>query len=262
MDKNSPIGIFDSGIGGLTVLKEVSLLLPSEDIIYLGDTAHLPYGTKSENVITRLAVSNILFLLEKGVKAVIVACNSTSSVSLPKIKDFFKVPVIGVVESGVEAALKRNKKKIGVIGTPATIRSKAYQNLIRSKSPQAEVLAGSCPLFVPLVEAGWLESSLTKQTAEIYLKKFKHKTDLLILGCTHYPLLKNTIESVLKDTELIDSAQTIAEKTVFLLKNNNLLKSKGKGRISFFLTDNTPYFSRLARLIINKKVKPRIIQNV
>ncbi len=262
MNKNSPIGIFDSGVGGLTVLKEIKKALPSEDIIYLGDTAHLPYGTKSQSVIVKLAIANILFLLEKNVKIVVVACNSTSSVGLPQIKGFFNIPILGVVESGVEAALKSKSNNIGVIGTPATVKSKSYQNLIKKRKPKAKVFWTSCPLFVPLVEEGWIDSPVTQEIARIYLKKFKGKIDSLILGCTHYPLLKKTIGKVLENVELIDSAEAIASKTQNVLKKNNLLKSSSRGKISFFLTDNTPHFSRLTKLIINKSVKPRIIKNV
>ncbi len=260
--RNSAIGIFDSGIGGLTVLKEVNKILPSEDIIYLGDTAHLPYGTKSEDTIIRLAIANILFLLEKKVKMVILACNSTSSVALPKIRNFFNLPVLGVVEAGVEEALNNQYRRIGVIGTPATIRSCAYQDLIKSKDAKVKVSACSCPLFVPLVEQGWSNLPVSRQVAQIYLERFKNKIEALILGCTHYPLLKKTIQKVLSKVDLIDSARSVAKKAKEQLKQDNLFKKKGKGKITVFVTDETPNFERLTKRILNRKVKPRVIKNV
>ncbi|MBN2120984.1 MAG: glutamate racemase [Candidatus Omnitrophica bacterium] len=260
--KDLPIGIFDSGAGGLTVLKEIKKILPSEDIVYLGDTAHLPYGAKSKSTIIKLSISNILFLLEKKVKLIIVACNSTSSVALPLIKNFFGVPILGVVEAGVEAVLDRKAKRIGIIGTSATIGSMSYQNLIKKRRPKAKIIAASCPLFVPLVEEGWVDSSVTELVAKTYLKGFKGKVDLLILGCTHYPLLKKVISKVLDKTELIDSAEEVATKTRDILKKSNLLKSKKRGKISFFLTDNSPVFPKLAELVLKRKFKPTVVSNI
>jgi len=259
---NLPIGIFDSGVGGLTVLKEVKRLLPREDIVYLGDTAHLPYGTKSRRAIIRLSISNILFLLEKRVKLIIVACNSTSSVALSEIKNFFAVPILGVVEAGAEAALARVAKRIGIIGTPATVKSLSYQNLIKKSDPKVKIIAQSCPLFVPLVEEGWVDLPVTEEVANIYLRKFRGRIDLLLLACTHYPLLKGIIQKVLGKVILIDSAQAVAKKTGQILKQRNLRKSKGKGSLSFFLTDNSPNFSKLAKLILKRKFIPKIVDNI
>lgn len=260
--KDRPIGVFDSGIGGLTVLKELRSIMPKEDIIYLGDIAHLPYGTKSESVIIKLSIANIIFLLEKNVKTIVVACNSTSSVALPKIESFFNIPILGVVEAGVKFALENKDNRIGVIGTPATIQSQVYQGLIKKKNPEADILTGSCPLFVPLVEEGWLETPVTDRVVSIYLERFRDKVDSLILGCTHYPLLKKSISKTLQNVKLIDSAQAVADQSYHLLKRNGILKDKGEGRTSFFLTDNSPYFSKLTEMIIREKVTPEIVENV
>jgi len=260
--RNLPIGVFDSGVGGLTVLRELKKILPSEDIVYLGDTAHLPYGTKSQNTIIKLSIENILFLLSRRVKMVVVACNSTSSVALPKIKSFFNLPILGVVEAGVEKAVEGGCKRIGIIGTPATIRSSAYQKLIKKKIKGSVIESKPCPLFVPLVEEGWQDSEVSRKVIEIYLKGFKGRVDCLILGCTHYPLLKRPISRFLKGVKLIDSAEAVARKAKRILSRDNLLKARGRGRFSFFLTDDSPNFSTVAKMILNKNLKPRIVNNV
>lgn len=257
-----PIGIFDSGIGGLTVAKEVMKLLPNENIVYLGDTAHLPYGTKSEKTIIKLAISSILFLLEKEVKLIIIACNSTSAVALPRISGFFKLPVLGVVDSGVESALRKNAKRIGIIGTPATIRSSVYQNLLRKSIPGVKITAKSCPLFVPLAEEKWLDNPITEEIARIYLKGFQNRVDFLILGCTHYPLLKKVIAKVLPGIGLIDSAEAVANKAKKTLSEKDILNKSGKGNLSVYLTDYSPHFQGLIRMILRKDVAPKVIENV
>ncbi len=257
-----PIGIFDSGIGGLTVVKEVMKLLPNENIVYLGDTAHLPYGTKSEKTIIKLAISNLLFLLEKKVKLVIIACNSTSAVALPRISGFFKLPVLGVVKAGVDAVLREKTKRIGIVGTPATIRSSVYQNLLRQSIPGVKITAKSCPLFVPLAEEMWINFPVTEETAKIYLKGFKNRVDSLILGCTHYPLLKKVIARVLPGIGLIDSAEVIAEKTKKILSEKGILNKSGGGKLSVYLTDYSPHFRGLIRMILKKDIVPKLIENV
>lgn len=260
--KNNPIGIFDSGVGGLTVLKEVNKCLPNEDIIYLGDIAHLPYGGKSNETIIRLTVKNILFLLSKKVKFIIIACNSASSVALPYMNEYFNVPILGVVEAGVESAIDIGKKRIGIIGTRATIQSNAYQNLLKKADPSLSLLAGSCPLFVPLVEEGWAESKIAFDVAKKYLNDFNNKIDSLILGCTHYPLLKPIISKVLKNIILIDSAFSVAKKAHKMLEEKNLLNIRKKtGKTEFYLTDNSIVFYDLAEIILKFKAKPIIINH-
>lgn len=261
--ENLPIGIFDSGVGGLTVLKEVCRALPYEDIIYLGDSAHLPYGTKSKETIIKLSIANILFLLKKKVKIIIVACNSTSAVALPRIRKAFTVPIVGVVEAGVAATLQKAHKRVGIIGTPATINSLAYQKLLKKKSPSLRIIAKSCPLFVPLVEEGWTDSSVAEDVARVYLGSFRGKIDSLILACTHYPLLKRVIAKVLgKKVTLIDSAEEVAKKAAFVIKQNNLGRKRAKGKMSFFLSDNSPNFSSLVKRILKKEFQAKVVDHV
>jgi len=260
---NRPIGVFDSGVGGLTVLKELRRQLPQEDIVYLGDTAHVPYGGKSRDTICRLTVNNILFLLSKKVKAVVVACNSASSVALPGIRDYFTVPVMGVVEAGVESALATGSRRIGIIGTKATIRSRAYQELLEKADAGLVLKAQSCPLFVPLVEEGWSGSATAREVAGKYLRGFKGNVDTLILGCTHYPLLKRVIAGVLPKVKLIDSAVAVAQQTRSMLVARGLLGTrKKKGTTSYYLTDDSPVFYDLVKAIMKEDVKPVITDHV
>jgi glutamate racemase len=196
-----PIGIFDSGIGGLTVVKEFMRQLPEEDIIYLGDTAHLPYGTKSAATITRFTLENILFLLKQNVKFIVIACNTASSVALDAVSHHFHIPIIGVIQPGVREAINATKTGcIGVVGTRATIKSKAYETQIKKMNPSIQVISQACPLFVPLVEEGWFNHPETIAIAKRYIRPLREKgrkMDVLILGCTHYPLLKLVIRKVL-----------------------------------------------------------------
>src|SRR3989338_7369713 len=191
-----PIGIFDSGIGGLTVLREVRRQIPQEDIVYFGDTARVPYGTKSKETITRFSVNNVQFLEGFRVKMVIVACNTASSLSLGALQDKFSIPIIGVIEPGAREALKRTKNgRIGVIGTKSTIGSNAYETCLKRLDPSVKVFSGACPLFVPFVEEGWTDGEVVTKVAHTYLDALRaFRIDTLILGCTHYPLLKRTIQ--------------------------------------------------------------------
>ena len=194
MDKR-PIGIFDSGVGGLTVVKQIMKTLPNENIIYFGDTARLPYGTKSKKTVTKFSKQIVRFLLTKNVKAVIIACNTASSNSLEELRQTFDIPIFGVIVPGVEEAIHCTKnKKVGIIGTTSTIRSKAYETLLAQADSSIEVYAKPCPLFVSLVEEGWTENMVAKLTAKNYLTDLIEKEiDSLVLGCTHYPLLKRCI---------------------------------------------------------------------
>lgn len=256
-----PIGVFDSGVGGLTVLKEVIAALPAEDIIYIGDTARVPYGTKSGKEIIRATRENIDFLVSLGVKAVIVACNSASSVGLPALSGFYPLPVMGVVKAGCKAAAASGKKRIGVIGTRATISSGAYQQELAAEIEGAEIHCQSCPLFVPLVEEAWLDGEITMGTAEKYLGSMRGRIDALILGCTHYPLLKDVISRVLPDVELIDSAAAAAKRAADKLEAAGLIcGSRDRGGLRFFLTDNAPNFQSMSRMILGNDVpEPEVV---
>lgn len=235
-----PIGLFDSGIGGLTVLSEIEKLLPHEELVYLGDTARVPYGTKSRETVIRYSIENTRFLLSKNVKAVVVACNSASAVSVPDLRREFDLPVLGVIEAGAEEAMRvTGNGSIGVIGTYATIESGRYETLLRQKGAK-NVLSGACPLFVPLAEEGWTANSVAEAVARIYLEPFKgNSVDTLILGCTHYPLLQETIGKVCGDTvKLVNSAHAAALKLKEILEKESLINHDGSGNQKLFVTDS------------------------
>ncbi len=253
-----PIGVFDSGVGGLTVVKELIRQLPQEDIVYFGDTARVPYGIKSKETVIRFSIENILFLLKHRVKFICVACNTVSSLALPEIKQHFRVPLVGVISPGArEAVYATRNKRIGVIGTKGTIKSRAYENEIRLLDPQVKVTAVACPLFVPFVEEGWLKGSVVRSVVKDYLKPLKTAgVDTLILGCTHYPLLKPEIQAVMgKNVVLIDSAKQVAIEVKKILAGEGLLNNKGKGSSAFFVSDNPEWFSNLAERFLGRPLK-------
>ena len=255
---NKPIGVFDSGVGGLTVVKQISKYLPGEDIVYFGDTARVPYGTKSARTVERFSVENALFLLRFGVKCIVVACNTSSAIALPLLRKSFKVPVIGVIAPGAREALSVTRSnRIGVIGTHATISSKAYEKEIRHLSGGVKVVSQSCPLFVSLAEEGWLDNSITRQVARKYLLVFKkNRVDTLILGCTHYPMLKAAISSVLgKRVRLVDSARQCAHQVQKVLHTGSSLSGKRSGgKHRFFVSDEPERFAVLGRKFLGKKI--------
>jgi glutamate racemase len=245
-----PIGVFDSGIGGLTVAAALHRRLPAENLIYLGDTARVPYGTKSAAAVNRYALESALFLLNRGVKLIVVACNTVSAVALPRLRELLSVPMIGVVEPGVIAALKiSGSRRIGVIGTPSTIASRAYQDRLLDAAPGSQVWGRPCPLLVPLAEEGRLEGKLVHMVLQEYLKPLKqHQVDSLILGCTHYPLFKNAIQDVMgEQVVLIDSAETTSEQVEAVLLREGLLRTHGPGGIKAFVTDVPRQFDRVAK---------------
>ncbi len=253
-----PIGIFDSGVGGLTVVREVMKTLPSEDIVYFGDTARVPYGTKSKETITRFAMEDASFLMAHKVKAIVVACNSVSSNSLPSLIHHYAIPIIGVIEPTVQHACQvSNLKKIGVIGTDATIESGTYEEMIHGICPEAKVLSKSCPLFVPLAEEGWEDTEATFLIAKEYLSELLAKDiDTLVLGCTHYPILKNIIQQVVGDTvTLVDSAFYTAAFLRQTLEHEGLLrKSEEEGTSFFFLSDIPRKFTHIAERFLGRTI--------
>lgn len=258
---NNPIGIFDSGIGGLTVTKEIVKQLPNESIIYIGDTARVPYGTRSKEVVTQFAKELVNFLLKRNVKCLVVACNTISAVALDEIQKISPVPVIGVVKPAVKKAIKATKnKKIGVIGTQGTIDSKAYETEIKKIDPEIEVVSVGCPLFVPLAEEGLHKHKATKLVAEDYLDGIKIAgVDTLILGCTHYPLLLETIaKTVGSSVGLIDSAQPTAEELKKLLEEQGLLSQNSSPTYEFFVTDAPQRVFKVASRFFGKELKDKI----
>lgn len=261
MDKR-PIGIFDSGVGGLTVLREVERALPCENLVYFGDTARVPYGNKSKPTVIRFSHQSVSFLLKKKVKAIVIACNTSSALALDSLRASFRVPIIGVIEAGVKIAIKiLTNNKIAVIGTKSTIASRSYEKEIIKRDPKAKVYSQSCPLFVPLAEEGILKGKIVKDIARMYLEKIKaKKVSAVILGCTHYPLLKAEIANYLKGVSVIDSAQAVALHTKELLASKRLLNSGRRGKKEFYVSDQPASFSKLAKLFLKREIaRPKII---
>lgn len=245
---NKAIGVFDSGVGGLTVLREILKALPNEDCFYLGDTARIPYGTKSKETVTGFAVKNTEFLVSLGIKFLVVACNTAAAAGLDAIAERFDIPTIGVVVPGAERAAKITKNgRVGVIGTRGTVMSGAYEREIVRINPDIQVFQQPCPLFVPLAEEGWTENEIARLTAEKYLSPFIDcGVDTLVLGCTHYPLLKKVIqETVGYDVELVDSAVPIAWEVKKRLEEMGLERKGEGGKNRFFVTDDPDNFIRV-----------------
>lgn len=256
---NRPIGVFDSGIGGLTVLQEIMEKLPGEDIIYFGDTARIPYGTRSKETVVKYAFQCIKFLMKRDIKAIVIACNTATAYALEEAKKNFDIPIIGVIEPGANGAISATKNnKIGVIGTAGTINSESYQKRIRRLLPSSEVIGISCPLFVPIVEEGWEDTEVAFITAEKYLQELKeHRIDTLVLGCTHYPILRYTISEVMgEEVNLVNPAYETAEATKNLLKEYNLLSDKiDGGKYEFYVSDDPEKFRRLGGNFLRKEIK-------
>lgn len=242
------IGIFDSGVGGLTVLKEAMSLLPDESFIYLGDTARVPYGTKSPTTVLSYAEQAADFLVSRGVKLLVVACNTASAAALPHLAHCFQLPVVGVIAPGARCAVAASSGgRIGVIGTEGTIRSEAYNQAILRENPGAEVVSAACPLFVPLAEEGWADHQVARIAAEEYLAPLRRsQVDTLVLGCTHYPLLKPLLSRILgPEIRLIDSAAATAMAVRDLLVEQGLCCRDGRGGVRFFVTDVPERFCRV-----------------
>jgi glutamate racemase len=242
-DRSSPIGVFDSGLGGLTVAHAIMRQLPGESLVYFGDTARVPYGPKSPETVRRYSTEIGFYLLEQGVKAVVVACNTATAHALPQLRDELPVPVIGVVDPGARAAVKASRNgRIGVIATAGTIRSGAYVRAIHAVAPDARVTALACPLFVPLVEEGWTEHEATRLVARQYLASFANdEVDTLVLGCTHYPLLKPLIQEIVgPGVRLIDSAEETAADTRRMLAEHDLASGAANGASYRFIASDDP----------------------
>lgn len=254
-----PIGVFDSGLGGLTVVRELSRQMPSEDILYYGDTARVPYGTKSRKSIVEFSRQNAKVLIKRKVKMIVVACNSSSSYALAALKKEFSVPIVGVISAGARKAAEQTKNnKVGVIATSATIASNRYVTMVKKFNRKAKVYTKPTPLFVPLVEEGWSNKAIAANVAREYLSSLK-KTgiDTLILGCTHYPLLKKTLSKVMgPKVVLIDSAKEIASEVKRLLTETDLTcKRKRKARHHYLISDRPQAFKEIARGFLGYDIK-------
>lgn len=241
-----PIGIFDSGVGGLTVFKEVIGLLPHEDIIYLGDTARVPYGTRSPQTVIKYSQEITGFLVRQGIKLLVVACNTSSAVSLPALQKEHAMPIIGVIAPGARRAAEMTQnKRVGVIGTEGTVKSHAYEGAIQKIDPKITVLSRACPLFVPLAEEGWVENEVSRLAAQSYLLPLREEAiDTLVLGCTHYPLLEGVIKEIMGDgVFLVNSAKETAKEVHAALEEEKLAATgKKKGSYRFYVTDNAERF--------------------
>lgn len=239
------IGVFDSGIGGLTVFKALARRLPREHLLYLGDTARVPYGSKSPETVTACSIEAGDFFAARGVKLLVVACNTSSAIALATLRARYDIPVLGVIAPGARAAVAATERgRIGVIGTEATIASGAYEREIRALAPTAEIFARACPLFVPLAEEGWLDNDVARRTVALYLASLKKSgIDSLILGCTHYPLLRDAIADYIGPAvRIVDSAEETAVEVRQMLREQGLLRPRGRGAASFFVTDAVQRF--------------------
>ncbi len=258
-NRESSIGVFDSGFGGLTVMKAIRHALPHENIIYFGDTARVPYGSKSPETIFRYTVENSDFLIEQGIKVLVIACHTACSIALNEIQQMFDIPIIGVLAPGVEEVVKHTKTgQIAILGTRATISSGVYQEEITKQIPHADIMAISCPLFVPLVEEGYVEHPVTETIIQEYLRPLRHKTiDTLLLACTHYPLLKNLIQKELgENVILIDPATSCADNIKELLVQKDLENpQKQSPNYQFYVTDDPEKFRLLGKNFLSYPIE-------
>lgn len=258
MDKR-PIGVFDSGVGGLTVVKQIMKVLPNEDIIYFGDTARVPYGSKSKATVTKFSEQIIRFLKTKDVKAVVIACNTVSSNCYEDLVSAFpELSIIEVVTPGVESCLATTKnKKVGLIGTQGTVTSGAYEKRLKNADPEIEIYKKACPLFVPLAEEGWVNNEVAKLTAQEYLKELIDKNiDSIILGCTHYPILKACIgETVGETVAIVDPAKATALRLKKYIEYNSIENDEHKGTHTFYVSDNNSQFDSICKRVLKESCK-------
>ncbi|MCK5306018.1 MAG: glutamate racemase [Candidatus Omnitrophica bacterium] len=258
MENNQAIGIFDSGLGGLTVIRELLKALPNENIVYFGDTARVPYGNKSKKTISRFSIENADFLIKHKVKIIVVACNTSCSLSLNLLKKKYKVPVVGVIEPAVRKAVERSRGlRVGVIGTRGTIKSNVYNQALKRINKRIKIFSKSCPLFVPLIEEDWINDDITLNIGRRYLSELKKREiDTLILACTHYPLLMKAIRKIMgREVELINSAEEVAGHVKELLElSGGLRGAKQKGRCLFYVSDEPAQFVKVGGKFLGRKI--------
>ena len=261
--KMAPIGVFDSGVGGLTVAREISRQLPYENIVYFGDTARVPYGSKSQNTIIRFSEQIIRFLRTKQVKAIVIACNTASALALDAVKDEFDLPIIGVVIPGARAAVEATTNgKVGVVGTEATVQSGMYTKVIQGMNPKIEVIEKACPLFVPLVEEGFKEHIVTREIIEYYLESMRNTDiDAMILGCTHYPLLRSKIREYMGDKiQIVNPAYETAMDLKRLLEEEETTEHHSE--YSFYVSDAAEKFRKFANTVMPFDVPTTNVVNI
>lgn len=249
---DAPIGVFDSGVGGLTVFREINRALPHESLIYLGDSARVPYGTKSPQTVIRYSLEAANHLMQRGIKMLVVACNTATAAALPALIEKLPIPVIGVVEPGARAAIEKTRGRVGVIATEGTVKSHAYRKAIHALNPKIEVIECAAPLFVPLAEEGWANTHVAREVAEVYLEPLiDAEVDTLVLGCTHYPILRGTIEKVVGDAmAIVDSAETTAECVRKIVVPN----TNGVPEHHFLVTDAEERFRRIAAEFLSREI--------
>ena len=257
-DAQRPIGVFDSGVGGLTVFREIARALPHQSLLYLGDSARVPYGTKSPQTVTRYTLEAAHHLVQRGIKMLVVACNTATAAALPALKESLSIPVIGVVEPGARAAVGKTRGRVGVIATEGTVKSRAYTNAIKRIDPKIEVIEAAAPLFVPLAEEGWANTHVAREVAGVYLEPLiEARIDTLVLGCTHYPILRGTIESVIGanarlNVEIVDSAETTAACVMLELGNERGVDEPVR---RFLVTDAEERFKRIAADFLDHEIE-------
>ncbi len=258
--EGKPIGIFDSGVGGLTVVKEILRQLTKENIVYFGDTARVPYGIKSDKLVIKFSLQNTAFLSTFDIKLLVVACNTASAVSLDALRQESSFPIIGVIEPGARAALQGSKnKRSGILGTEGTTASRSYEKFIASADPSTQTFSQACPLFVPLVEEGWTEGEITSAVVKKYLEPLKRQSvDTLILGCTHYPLLKPLLEREMGEgVNLIDSAEEVVAKVGEVLEDKKLLRPGEEPPLRrYYVSDIPTRFVRIGRRFLGEDISP------
>ena len=266
--KTAPVGVFDSGVGGLTVAREISRQLPNENIVYFGDTARVPYGSKSQNTIIRFSEQIIRFLKTKQVKAIVIACNTASALALDAVRDEFDIPIMGVVIPGARAAVEATKnRKVGVVGTDATVQSGMYTKVIHEMAPDITVIEKACPLFVPLVEEGFKEHVVTREIIEYYLESMRNTDiDAMILGCTHYPLIRSKIRDYMGDRiQIVNPAYETAMDLKKMLEERGMANdgsTEQHSRYSFFVSDAAEKFRKFANTVMPFDVPTTNVVNI
>ncbi len=257
---NRPIGVFDSGVGGMTVLKEIMKKLPQENFVYLGDTKCFPYGSKSKETIIDLTKEGIEFLIKKNVKLIVIACGTATTQSLETVEKLYDIPIIGVVKPTIEHIIKTGKTNIGIIATAGTIRSGGWKRSILKDIPNARTQSIACPLLASMVEEGWYNNQIAKLVVKEYLKPLK-KVDTLILGCTHYPLLTNVLRKQIgSKTEIINTGTYVAENVKNILEEKDMLSKTKNVNLDIYLTETEHKFNEVATALLGKKVKAKLVE--